>query len=689
NSPVPAPPTAPRRPTVRDLHSDPVVDDYAWMRSSGGSELIEYLAAEQAYYDAATAHTAELQAELFREMAARMPGSEESARWRHGPFVYYSRTVEGKEYEQFLRAPTEELPGKVVLDVNELAFGSTYAELGVRSVSPDGRLLAHSHDLIGDEVYQLRFRDLDTGRDLPDRIEHTYYSGAWSADSRHFFYTIHDSRYRPYQVWRHEIGTETGADQLVYQEDDVQYDVKVRATRSGEWIVITTECRDTTEELLIDAVKPTDPPRVVQPRRKGHEYSVDHGTGPGGGQLFILSNDEAPEFRIMTAPVHTPGQESWSELLGADPAERRCTVNVFAGHVVIEIRRDFRTGLRVIDRATGAISEVWPQAATTTLKLGTNEEYRVGFATVYTGSLIDPPAWHDVDLSTGSWTLRKRKEVPGYDPTRYRTTRVDATAADGTIVPITIAYRADSEPDGSHPCLLYGYGSYESSLFPGFDAYYRDSLPSLLDRGWVFGAAHIRGGGEGGRRWWNEGHLAAKRNSFTDFIDCAAALEKAGWAASGRIVTRGLSAGGLLQGAVYSMDPGRWAAVIAEVPFVDVVNSMLDEDLPLTANEWDEWGDPRIAEQYGWLRAYSPYENLPDAANRAPLLATGAVQDPRVGVHEPAKWVAKLRATDGDAGSRVLLRCELGSGAHSGPSGRYDHLRYEAEIIAFALDSAG
>ncbi|HKA68904.1 MAG TPA: prolyl oligopeptidase family serine peptidase [Actinomycetes bacterium] len=683
------PPAAPRHPTVRELHGDRVVDDYAWMRSVGGPDLIDYLAAERAFYDAAVAHTALLRQELFGEMAARMPVSEESARWRHGPCVYYSRTVEGKEYEQFLRAPTEEIPGEVVLDLNELASGADYIELGVRSVSPDHRLLAYSIDKVGDEVYQLRFRDLETGTDLPDRIERTYYTCAWSADSRHLFYTVTDATYRPYQIWRHELGTDSSADQLVYQEDDPRYDLAVRTTRSGEWIVITSACRDTFEELLVDATLPASPPMVVEPRRKGHEYAVDHGSGPDGGELYILTNDGAPEFRLMHAPVRSPGRAGWTELLGPDPAERRSSAQVFAGHVVLEIRRDFRTGLRVLDRTTGSTTEIWPAAETTSLNLATNEEYLTGFVTVRTESLIDPREWHDVDLVSGSWRLRKRQQIPGYDPSRYRTSQILAPATDGTPIPITLAYRADRGPDGTSPCLLYGYGAYEASLFPEFGPFYRDSLPSVLDRGWVFAAAHIRGGGEGGRRWWDQGHLAAKRNTFTDFIDCAAALVDSGWAAPGRIVTRGLSAGGLLQGAAYSMAPGRWAAVVAEVPFVDVVNSMLDETMPLTVNEWDEWGDPRIAEQYGWLRAYAPYENLPPAADRPPLLATGAVHDPRVGVHEPAKWVAKLRATDGDAGSRILFRCELGAGAHVGPAGRYDHLRYEAEIIAFALDQVG
>ena len=368
---------------------------------------------------------------------------------------------------------------------------------------------------------------------------------------------------------------------------------------------------------------------------------------------------------------------------------RLVSCHVFGRFLGVEQRRDAATRLRVIDRETEQERLVGAAGPEVALALGVNEEYHAPMVTVRTESLIDPPSWHDVDLASGAWRLRKRQEVPGYDPAGYRTQRITAPGPDGTAIPVTIAYRAGLPMDGAAPCLLYGYGAYESCLWPEF------SLPvaSLLDRGYLYAVAHIRGGGEGGRRWWLQGRLDHKRITFTDFIAAADALAAGGWAVGDAIVSRGLSAGGLLQGAVYSMAPRRWRAVVAEVPFVDVVNSMLDPTIPLTIGEWDEWGDPREPAMRAYMESYSPYDN-PPAGPRPDLLVTGSLHDPRVLVHEPAKWVARLRATsaagaDGSAGDgRVLFRPELGAGAHVGPAGRYDKLAYEAEILAFILDAA-
>jgi len=352
----------------------------------------------------------------------------------------------------------------------------------------------------------------------------------------------------------------------------------------------------------------------------------------------------------------------------------------------VEQRHGGATQLRVVDRHSGEQRLIEAGGPECSLALATNEDYHAAAVTVCTQSLIDPPAWHDVDLASGRWELRKRREVPGYDPARYVTARIAAPAPDGTQVPVTIAYRQGTRPDGTAPCLLYGYGAYESCIWPEFDV----ATPSLLDRGFVYAVAHVRGGGEGGRAWWLNGRLDRKRNTFTDFIAAAGALADSGWAAPDRIVSRGLSAGGLLQGAVFSMAPRRWRAVVAEVPFVDCVTTMLDPGIPLTIGEWDEWGDPRDPAIRAYMQSYSPYDNVP-AGPRPGLLVTGSLHDPRVLIHEPAKWVARLRATDAagssDPGSRLLFRPELGAGAHVGPAGRYDRLRYEAEILAFILDA--
>ncbi len=387
---------------------------------------------------------------------------------------------------------------------------------------------------------------------------------------------------------------------------------------------------------------------------------------------------------LTTGPGPGPWSEGrWTEVIGAAGDTRLVRCDVFGRYLVVEQRHAAATQLRVVHRGTGAERLIEAGGPERALALAVNEDYETAAVTVRTESLTEPPSWYDVDLASGRWELRKRQEVPGYDPAQYVSERISAPAADGTPIPVTVAYRRGLRRDGSAPVLLYGYGAYEAPSWPEFAV----STPSLLDRGFVYAVAHVRGGGEGGRRWWTEGHLERKRTTFTDFIAAADLLAGAGWAAPDRIVSRGLSAGGLLQGAVFSMAPARWRAVVAEVPFVDVVTTMLDPSIPLTITEWDEWGDPRDPAMRAYLSSYSPYDNVP-GGSRPDLLVTGSLHDPRVLIHEPAKWVARLRATD-TAGSRVLFRPELGAGAHVGPAGRYDQLRYEAEILAFVVTTAG
>jgi oligopeptidase B len=673
------------------------------MRDRDRPEMRDYLAAERAYYDEQTAPLHGLREKLFAEMAARLPPAEESVRWRQGGFWYFTRTVAGQQLEQFCRAtdaggtaPSGTAPsgtGEVLLDENLLladpACTGNYAELGVREVSPDGRYLAYSVDFDGDEVYQLRVRDLATGTDLDERIEGTYYGLGWAADSRALLYVVTDAAYRPHEVWRHGLGTGPDADTLVFREDDERFELTVRATRSGAWLLIETASRDTTETLMIPAGDIRADPIVAEKRRPGTEYCADHADGPGGGELYLVTNAGAPEFRLVRAPVTAPGRAPWSELswtevIGPAADTRLVRCDVFGRYLVVEQRRGAATQLRVADRETGAWYLIGAGGPERSLALAVNEEYGAAAVTVRTESLTEPPSWHDVDLATGRWELRKRQEVPGYDPAGYVTERVSAPAADGTPIPVTVAYRCGLRRDGSAPALLYGYGAYEACSWPEFEV----GVPSLLDRGFVYAVAHVRGGGEGGRRWWAGGHLDRKRTTFTDFIAAADMLAGEGWAAPDRISSRGLSAGGLLQGAVFSLAPGRWRAVVAEVPFVDVVTTMLDPTIPLTVTEWDEWGDPRDPAMRAYLSSYSPYDNVP-AGPRPDLLVTGSLHDPRVLIHEPAKWVARLRATDSGAGGQVLFRPELGAGAHVGPAGRYDQLRYEAGILAFVVTAAG
>jgi oligopeptidase B len=684
-----SPPVAKREPTTRELHGVTTTDDYVWMHDDKAA-LRDYLEAERAHYDAVTSHSAALRETLFAEMAGREPSSDSSLGWRQGDWSYFTRTVDGKQYPEFRRrANDSDSDGELLLDLNHLAEGSDYFALGVREVSPDGNLLAYSVDTDGDEVYQLRIRDLASGRDLDEEIPRSYYGCAWSADSATVLYVVHDQAYRPYRIMRHRIGQPVSDDSLAYEETDERFDLMLEGSRSGELVVVSSDNRDTSEIWLLRTDDVHAEPTVVASRRFGIEYSVDHVPGDDGGNLYIVTNDDAPEFRLMRAPVRTPGEEHWVEVIGEDPAERLIAADAFRGHLVLTLRRDGSPMLRVMDLATGALRDepaqipaatIWPS-----LRDEDHEPVRDRFdsaaVTAIIESLIEPPSWWEIDLATGIRTLRKTTPVPGYSAADYRTARIAARADDGTEIPVTIAYRADVARDGTAPCLLYGYGAYEAVIDPTFDL----KFASLLDRGVVYGIAHIRGGGEGGRSWWQQGRLAQKRTTFTDFIAAAETLAKEGWVDPAKIATRGASAGGLLQGAVYSMAPDRWRAVVAEVPFVDVVTSMLDPSVPLTINEWDEWGDPREPAAFGYMMSYSPYDNVPSGP-RPDLLATGSLHDPRVMIREPAKWVAKLRATQTDD-SVVLFRPTVGSASHGGPSGRYDRYRYQAEILAFVLEA--
>ncbi len=697
------PPVARREPQVRELHGVRRTDDYAWLREVEDPAVLAHLQAERDFYDASTLHLRPLTTTLANEMSSRVPPTDTSVSWRLDTFSYYTRTPSGSEYTELCRtfhnsdADTatksvgnarrhdDSLPSdQVLLSVGSLAEGSSYVELGVCEVSPDERLLAYSVDRSGEEVYALHFRDLATGADLPDVLPRSYYGGAWAADSRTFFYTVHDEKYRPFQVWRHLLGTAPGSDVLVREEPDERFEVSVRRCRSGDLVVIWSESRDTSEVWIVDPHAPEGPARLVEPRRRGVEYSCEHVPGPDGGHLYILTNDGATEFRLVRAPVVNPGRDSWQEVLPERPGLRLLGVDAFAGHLVLT-RRDVESqSLEVLPLDGGASYELRPEPVAGTIRLDRNERYDVAEVTVAEESYTEPVCWRAVDLATGRRRLLLRRTVPSYDPAGYVSERRACPGKDGVEVPVTLVRRRDVPLDGTAPCLLYGYGAYEAIDEPEFDS----SLTVLLDRGVVFAHAHVRGGGEGGRRWWLEGRLEHKQSTFSDHVAVADGL--AGTVVDGtRIVTRGLSAGGLLQGAVLSQAPQRWVGVVAEVPFVDVVTTMLDASIPLTVNEWDEWGDPRRAEEFAWMLAYSPYDNLPPAGERPPLLVTGALHDPRVMVWEPAKWVAALRESDPDWSPQCVFRCELGAGAHVGPSGRYAQLRYEAEVYAWALERFG
>lgn len=686
------PPVAPRVPSVRELHGEAVTDDYAWMRDSDQAPLRRHLAAERAYYDAR--RPAGLAATLTAEAAERLPrGAECSVPWPRAGFTYRTVIPAGSDNAQLLRGGGGETDERVLLDENLLAQATGFVEVGVREPSPDGSLLAWSADTSGAEIYGLHIRDLSSDEDLPEVIACSYPGVAWCTASEHLFYLVPDELNRPHQVWRHRVGTPASDDVLVYEEPDQRFELTLHAARSGELGIITAASRDTTEVLLIALERPLEDLVLVDPRRRGTEYRVDHARGAvaRAGSLYLVTDEHEPEFGLMTAPLATPARGAWqpvdcSAIAPARDDTRLVECDVLAKHLVLTIRRRGEVLLAIADHAGANVREIASGLTAGTIRIEHADDYDADSVIIAEESLIEPTVWSRLDLETGVKQALTRQEVPGHDPARYTTERRWAPASDGTWIPVTIARRADTALNGGAPCLLYGYGSYESSIDPEFDR----SLASLLDRGVVYAIAHIRGGGECGRQWWQQGRLRTKVTTFTDHLAVADWLA----GASGprlvdgtRIVSRGASAGGLLQGAVYSMRPGRWRAIVAEVPFVDCVNSMLDATIPLTVNEWDEWGDPREPGDYTYMMSYSPYEN-PPAGPRPPLLVTGAVHDSRVGVHEPAKWVARLRSTD-TADSPVMFRAELGVGSHGGPSGRLAQLGYEAEVQAFVLDAVG
>jgi oligopeptidase B len=697
-TPATAPPTAERRPFTHTEHGIDRPDPYHWL---GGDDpaVLEHLVSERAFYDASVAHLDSLRSALKAEMLARLPTDDESARWSRRSYTYWTRHPVNSDYAELWRrlnhdsegrSTTESESSSMFFDISQQDVGTGYLDVGLTLVSPDEDLLAYSVDTDGDEVFELRFRDLRSGDDLPDVVPRSYYGGAWSADSRWFFYTVHDDAYRAHQVWRHRIGTAASSDVLVLEEHDERFELTVRTTRSGGLVCVTAVSRRTSEVWAIPADEPDAPPRSVGGRRHGVTYEVEHAPTPTADRVLIVTNDDAVEFRLMSAPVpRDAGQDhtSWVEVRPESPDERLYRADAFADAVVLAYRAEGRHRLRIVghDDLAGDGITLRSRHEVGCLALARNTTYDTTAVTIRDETYLHPPIWSEVDLRTGATDEVHRAEAPGFDPATYVTERRTFPAPDGTAVPAVILHRGDVPLDGTAPALIYAYGAYEAVDEPEWDA----GLPSLLDRGLVWVHALIRGGGEGGRRWWLDGSMRTKQHTFDDLVAVADGLARDGLVDGDRIATRGLSAGGLLQGAVFSQRPDRWRAVVAEVPFVDVVTTMFDASIPLTVTEWEEWGDPRVREELDWMLAYSPYDNLPAPGARPDLLVTGAVHDPRVMVREPAKWVAALRHSDPEWSPRLQFRCETGAGAHVGPSGRVAHLAYEAEIYAWVLDRLG
>ncbi len=679
-----APPTVRQVPSERTHHGDTVIDEFAWLARKDDPDTIAYLEAENAWTEKSTAHLAELRTTVFGEIRSRTQETDLSVPSRKGAYWYYTRTEEGKQYGIHCRVavrpgatdpPMTDTDGEeVLLDGNALAEGKDFFALGTFDVSPDGNWLAYSTDFAGDERFTLRIKDLRSGETLADEVPDTAYGSAWSADASALFYITVDEAWRPFRVWRHTVGQPATADVVVYEEPDERFWVGVELTRSEKFIVIDSQSKVTSEVRVIPADDPTAEPAVIAPRRQGVEYSVEH----HGHRFLILHNHQAEDFALAWTSADTPGE--WIELLPHQPGTRLESIDAFQRHVVVSLRTEGLTGLRVmVDGSTDTYDMAFPEPLYS-VGLAGNPEYDTNSVRIAYASLVTPDSVYDVDLVTREMTLRKRKPVlGGYDPADYEQFREWAVADDGTRVPISLVARKGTPRDGTAPLLLYGYGSYEISI----DPYFSIARLSLLDRGVVYAIAHVRGGGEMGRRWYEDGKMLAKKNTFTDFVACAQALVKSSWTSSERLVARGGSAGGLLMGAVANLAPEAFAGIVAQVPFVDPLTSILDPSLPLTVTEWEEWGNPLESEDvYAYMKSYSPYENV--APRRYPkILAVTSLNDTRVLYHEPAKWIARLRATA--PGGTYLLKTEMGAG-HGGPSGRYDAWREEAFVTAWILD---
>ena len=685
-----APPRPSRRPSERTFHGDTFVDPYAWLLDADDPETLPHLRAENAWTEVVTADQTLLRDEIFGEIKRRTQETDLSVPVRDGAWWYLTRTEEGKSYPIHCRRPddgtktawVEDATAEaVVLDPNELAGEGEYLGLGVLDVSPDGNWLAYAIDRAGNEKHALRFRDLRTGAEATETVPDVSYGYAWAADSATCWYTLVDDAERPFQVWRHDVGTDPAADVKVFEEPDERFHVSVGSSRSGAVVVISAGSAITSESWLLDAHAPATEPVVVTAREQGVEYSVAH--HPTG--LYVTSNHGgADDFAVWRAPltgITVAPQAEWEVVVPHRPGTRISGVETFVGHAIVHGRNDGLTAIWLLDPASGATTLFDTDDAVGTISPGANPTFDATTYRFSYQSLTTPPSVIDQDIATGSRTVRKQLAVlDGFDAADYASARDWAVASDGTRIPISLVWKPSAlAADLPAPCLLYGYGAYEISMDPWFSI----ARLSLLDRGVVFAIAHVRGGGELGRHWYEDGKFGAKRNTFSDFVACAQHLVDTGRTSPSRLVARGGSAGGLLMGSVTNLAPSLFAAIVAEVPFVDPLTTMLDPSLPLTVIEWEEWGDPlHTTEAYGWMKAYSPYENVaPSSVAAYPsVLATAGLNDPRVGYHEPAKWVAELR----DQGHDAIFKVELGAG-HGGPTGRYDAWKDEAFVLAFIL----
>jgi oligopeptidase B len=671
------PPSAKRIQKVDTLHGEILRDDYYWLRQKSNPEVRRYLEAENAYTEASLAHTAPLRDSIYREMVGRIKETDLTVPWRYQGYWYYSRTEKGKNYPIYCRKKGSlDAPEEVILDQNRLAEGKAFHALGGWDVSPDGNRLLYLEDTTAFRVYTLHVKDLRTGALLPDSISNVWSGTAW-ADTNTFFYTRADSAKRAYQIWRHQLGKPAGPDVKVFQEDSVLYNAGVYRSRSGSYVFIGSEGFRSAGWWAVPTNRPTEAPRLLLPRRPDVLSTPDHVPG----RFLILTNDGATNFRIVSTPEGDASPSGWRDWQPASDSVFIEGMDVFRTHVVVSERAGGLRRLRVVrlaDQATHFVT--FPDPAYGVYP-SENHDFDAAAVRFTYSSLTTPDQVVEYDLTTRTRKVLKQKEVPsGFDQRKYEMRRVTARARDGEEVPVTLLLPREFPKDGSRPFLLYAYGSYGSTTEPDFDS----TVLSLVDRGFGYAIAHVRGGQEMGRRWYDDGKMMHKKNTFNDFIDVAEYLVRERYTSRDRLVANGASAGGLLMGVIATWRPDLFRAVVADVPFVDVINTMLDASIPLTAQEWEQWGNPRNPEQYAYMKSYSPYDNVAPKEYPA-LLVTTSFNDSQVMYWEPAKWVAKLRATKRGP-NPIYLRTNF-AGGHGGSSGRYDRLKELAFEYAFMLDA--
>lgn len=669
------PPIAEKIPKELTIHDHTRIDNYYWLNDRENADVIAYLKAENTYTEAVLAPEKGLREQLFNEMKGRIKETDMGVPYLKNGYYYYHRYEEGKEYTIYCRKKGSlDAAEEVILDVNEVAAGHAYCQVTALTVSPDGRMLAYGIDTVSRRLYTVRIKNLQTGETLEDTILDTAPSYTWAADNLTLFYTRKDTvTLRADRVLRHTIGE--SQDTEVYFEADETFDVYLNKTKSGKYILITSESTLTSEVRILTAATPAENFSIFHPRTKDQLYSVDHRED----KFYILTNWEALNFRLMECPLDNTSREVWKEIIPNRSHVLLEELALFTDFMVLAERENGLTQIRIINSKTGEEKFLPFSEPAYTAYIGTNgemnsHELRYGYM-----SMVTPNSVYDYNMITGSTELKRQQEVMGgYDATQYSSERLLATAADGTQVPVSLVYKNGFKKDGKQPLLLYAYGSYGHSM----DVYFNSNMLSLLDRGFAYAIAHIRGGQEMGRQWYEDGKMFKKKNTFTDFIDCALHLIKEKYTSPSHLYAMGGSAGGLLMGAIANMRPDLWNGVVAQVPFVDVVTTMLDETIPLTTGEFDEWGNPKNKDSYDYMLSYSPYDQV-EAKDYPNMLVTTGLHDSQVQYWEPAKWVAKLREFKSDK-HLLLLYTDMEAG-HGGASGRFEMLKEKALEYAFLL----